>query len=193
MAVLCELPNNVADGGLRVQSRGSHAGGPRLQVCLGGRIFSDCRLGRRPSPRIGRTRRKLCRKKTVTKPGLAENGGARFSGVSSRENCEGRSKQNGPPRQLPGRQMNRRRVVDSRAIRGFSQAGVTRSALAGPRKDSSMYIQYVGFNVAGCAQIYHYAVLDTKEKRAFTVKVQSEAFRPAGLSLQDVRASALTD
>ena len=59
----------------------------------------------------------------VTKPGLAEKGGARFSGVSSRENCEGRSKQNGPPRQLPGRQMNRRRVVDSRAIRGFSHAG----------------------------------------------------------------------
>ena len=48
-----------------------------------------------------------------------------------------------------------------------------------------MYIQYVGFKVAGSARIYNYAVLDTKEKRAFTVKVQSEAFRPAGLSLQD--------
>ena len=48
-----------------------------------------------------------------------------------------------------------------------------------------MYIQYVGFNVAGCARIYNYAVLDAKEKRAFTVKVGSEAFRPAGLSLQD--------
>ena len=47
-----------------------------------------------------------------------------------------------------------------------------------------MYIQYVGFNVAGCARIYNYAVLDAKEKRAFTVKVGSEAFRPAGLKLQ---------
>ena len=48
-----------------------------------------------------------------------------------------------------------------------------------------MYIQYVGFKVDGTSRIYNYAVLDAKEKRAFTVKVGSEAFRPAGLSLQD--------
>ena len=48
-----------------------------------------------------------------------------------------------------------------------------------------MYIRYVGFNVAGSSRIYNYDVLDTKQKREFTVKVQSEAFRPAGLKLQD--------
>src|SRR2546425_12735938 len=48
-----------------------------------------------------------------------------------------------------------------------------------------MYIQYVGCNVAGSSRIYNYDVLDTKEKREFTVQVQSEAFRPAGLKLQD--------
>ena len=48
-----------------------------------------------------------------------------------------------------------------------------------------MYIQYVGFNVAGSSRIYNYDVLDTKEKREFTVEVQSEAFRPSGLQLQD--------
>ena len=48
-----------------------------------------------------------------------------------------------------------------------------------------MYIQYVGCNVAGSSRIYNYDVLDTKQKREFTVKVQSEAFRPAGLKLQD--------
>ena len=121
MAALCELSNNVADGGWCVQSRGSHAGGPRPQVRLGGRILSECRVSRRPSPSIGRTREERCRKEMVTKPGLAESGGARFSGVSLRENCEGRSKQNDPPRQA-GRQMNQRRVVDSRAIWGSFQA-----------------------------------------------------------------------
>src|SRR5256885_15225639 len=48
-----------------------------------------------------------------------------------------------------------------------------------------MYIQYVGFNVAASSRIYNYDVLDTKEKREFTVQVQSEAFRPSGLKLQD--------
>ena len=48
-----------------------------------------------------------------------------------------------------------------------------------------MYIQYVGFNVAGSSRIYNYDVLDTKQKREFTVQVQSEAFRPSGLKLQD--------
>src|SRR5690242_17218221 len=48
-----------------------------------------------------------------------------------------------------------------------------------------MYIQYVGFKVAGSSRIYNYDVLDTKEKRKFTIQVQSEAFRPAGLRLQD--------
>ncbi|PYU91043.1 MAG: hypothetical protein DMG25_15690 [Acidobacteria bacterium] len=48
-----------------------------------------------------------------------------------------------------------------------------------------MYIQYVGFNVAGSSRVYNYDVLDIKERREFTVKVQSEAFRPARLELQD--------
>ena len=48
-----------------------------------------------------------------------------------------------------------------------------------------MYIQYVGFSVAASSRIYNYDVLDTKEKREFTVQVQSEAFRPSGLNLQD--------
>ena len=48
-----------------------------------------------------------------------------------------------------------------------------------------MYIQYVGFNVAANSRIYNYDVLDTKEKREFTVQVESEAFRPSGLKLQD--------
>ena len=48
-----------------------------------------------------------------------------------------------------------------------------------------MYIQYVGFNVAGSSRIYSYNVLDPKENREFTVKVQSGAFRPAGLKPQD--------
>ena len=48
-----------------------------------------------------------------------------------------------------------------------------------------MYIQYVGFNIAGSSRIYNFDVIDTKETREFTVKVQSEAFRPAGLKIQD--------
>ncbi len=48
-----------------------------------------------------------------------------------------------------------------------------------------MYIQYVGFNVAASSRIYNFDVLDPREAREFTVKVQSEAFRPAGLKLQD--------
>ncbi len=49
-----------------------------------------------------------------------------------------------------------------------------------------MYIQYVGFNVAASSRIYNFDVLDTREEaREFTVKVQSEAFRPARLKAQD--------
>ena len=48
-----------------------------------------------------------------------------------------------------------------------------------------MYIQYVGFNVASSSRIYNFDVLDTAEVRKFTVKLQSEAFRPAALKLQD--------
>jgi hypothetical protein len=48
-----------------------------------------------------------------------------------------------------------------------------------------MHIQYVGFTVAASSRTYRYDVLDVKERRAFTVQVQSEAFRPAGLKLQD--------
>ena len=49
-----------------------------------------------------------------------------------------------------------------------------------------MYIQYVGFNVAASSRIYNFDVLDTREEaREFTVKVQSQAFRPARLKAQD--------
>ena len=48
-----------------------------------------------------------------------------------------------------------------------------------------MYIQYIGFTVAGSSRIYNYDVLDTKERRVFSVQVQSETFQPAGLRLQD--------
>jgi hypothetical protein len=48
-----------------------------------------------------------------------------------------------------------------------------------------MYIQYVGFSNATSSRIYNFDVIDTAETREFTVKVQSEAFRPARLKLQD--------
>ena len=48
-----------------------------------------------------------------------------------------------------------------------------------------MYIQYVGFNIAGGSRIYNFDVIDKSESREFTVKIQSQAFRPAGLKLQD--------
>ncbi len=48
-----------------------------------------------------------------------------------------------------------------------------------------MYIQYVGFNVAVSSRIYNFHVINTKEVREFTVEVQSEAFRPARLKIQD--------
>jgi len=48
-----------------------------------------------------------------------------------------------------------------------------------------MYIQYLGCSVAASSRTYKYDVLDTKEKREFSVQVESEAFRPAGLELQD--------
>jgi hypothetical protein len=48
-----------------------------------------------------------------------------------------------------------------------------------------MYIQYVGFNVAASSRVYNFDVIDTDEAREFTVEVQSGAFRPAALKLQD--------
>lgn len=48
-----------------------------------------------------------------------------------------------------------------------------------------MYIQYVGFNVAASSRMYSFDVIDTEGARKFTVKIQSEAFRPAALKLQD--------
>ena len=48
-----------------------------------------------------------------------------------------------------------------------------------------MYIQYVGFNVADRSRIYNFDVIDTQEAREFTVEVQSDAFRPGCLKLQD--------
>lgn len=48
-----------------------------------------------------------------------------------------------------------------------------------------MYIQYVGFNLEPDSRVYHFHVIDTSEARQFTVQVQSEAFRPTCLKLQD--------
>ncbi len=48
-----------------------------------------------------------------------------------------------------------------------------------------MYIQYVGFTVAPSSRIYNFDAVDIKETREFTVEVQSGAFRPARLKLQD--------
>ena len=48
-----------------------------------------------------------------------------------------------------------------------------------------MYIQYIGFNIAGSSRVYNFDVIDIKETREFRVTVPSEAFRPAGLKLQD--------
>ena len=48
-----------------------------------------------------------------------------------------------------------------------------------------MYIQYVGFDVAVSSRIYSFHVIDVpQEAREFTVRVHSEAFRPACLKLQ---------
>ncbi|MBZ5561011.1 MAG: hypothetical protein LAP13_01170 [Acidobacteriia bacterium] len=49
-----------------------------------------------------------------------------------------------------------------------------------------MYIQYVGFETAVSSRIYAFHVIDSPHAaRDFTVTVQSEAFRPNGLKLQD--------
>ena len=49
-----------------------------------------------------------------------------------------------------------------------------------------MYIQYVGFEVAASSRIYAFHVINAPDAaRDFTVTVQSQAFRPDGLKLQD--------
>jgi hypothetical protein len=49
-----------------------------------------------------------------------------------------------------------------------------------------MYIHCVGFDTAASFRIYTFHVIDAPNAaRDFTVKVQSEAFRPNRLSLQD--------
>lgn len=48
-----------------------------------------------------------------------------------------------------------------------------------------MYIQYVGFNDGASSLVYSFEVIDTAAVRKFTVKVESDAFRPARLKLQD--------
>jgi len=48
-----------------------------------------------------------------------------------------------------------------------------------------MYIQYIGFNVAASSRSYNFDVIDAKEAREFSVKVQSDAFRPSRLRVQD--------
>jgi hypothetical protein len=65
--------------------------------------------------------------------------------------------------------------------------GISRS-----RKDSCVYIQYVGFDTAAGSRSYSFHVIDTPhETRDFTVEVQSEAFRAARLQLQDGPAICL--
>jgi hypothetical protein len=48
-----------------------------------------------------------------------------------------------------------------------------------------MYIQYVGFKVEASSRTYNFDVISAKDPREFTVKVQSEAFRPTRLKVQD--------
>jgi len=49
-----------------------------------------------------------------------------------------------------------------------------------------MYIQYVGFEAAASSRIYAFHVINAPDAaRDFTVTVQSQAFRPDGLRLQD--------
>ena len=49
-----------------------------------------------------------------------------------------------------------------------------------------MYIQYVGFEIEASARTYGFHVIDGPgPARDFTVTVQSLAFRPGGLKLQD--------
>ena len=49
-----------------------------------------------------------------------------------------------------------------------------------------MYMQYVGFDTVASFRVYTFHVIDAPyEARDFTVKVQSEAFRPDRLSPQD--------
>lgn len=63
-----------------------HASMPRQTPCRMGPNQTSCRL------KVGNgfTREELCRKETVTKPGLAENAAAKFSGESALESCERR-------------------------------------------------------------------------------------------------------
>jgi len=49
-----------------------------------------------------------------------------------------------------------------------------------------VYIQYVGFEVAASSRVYAFHVINAPDAaRDFTVTVQSQAFRPDGLKLQD--------
>jgi hypothetical protein len=53
------------------------------------------------------------------------------------------------------------------------------------RKSWFMNIRYIGFNVVEGSRIYGFDVIDDKESHQFTVEVQSEAFGPSQLRLQD--------
>jgi len=49
-----------------------------------------------------------------------------------------------------------------------------------------MYIQYVGFEIGADTRVYSFHVINAPETtRDFTITVQSQAFRPRGLKLQD--------
>jgi hypothetical protein len=49
-----------------------------------------------------------------------------------------------------------------------------------------VYIQYVGFEVAASSRVYAFHVINAPDAaRDFSVTVQSQAFRPDGLKIQD--------
>ncbi|MGH9395825.1 MAG: hypothetical protein ACRD18_03100, partial [Terriglobia bacterium] len=55
-----------------------------------------------------------------------------------------------------------------------------------PDKDSAMYIQYTGFDVATRCRIYHFRVLNNLvAERDFAIRVGTEAFCEAALKLQE--------
>ena len=55
-----------------------------------------------------------------------------------------------------------------------------------PRRSLGMYIQYVGFEVAASSRVYAFRVINAPDAaRDFSVTVQSQAFRPDGLKIQD--------
>lgn len=48
-----------------------------------------------------------------------------------------------------------------------------------------MYIQYAGFDVKDNSRVYNFDVVEPGAEREFTVQINSDAFGPACLKLQD--------